>query len=177
VTALLEKVEFNKKTDHVVFTGDLISKGPSSAEVVDLAQELGASSVRGNHEDRVLLAYKSIALSTPPPPSKDSPVDIAQYKRYQDMLEEAAISHGSKDVRDLARSLGPKRIAWLRECPVIWRIGAIKGMGEVVVVHAGLAVELGLEQQDPFLAMNMRSVDLGTRVPTETREGTPWYKV
>lgn len=57
---LLEKVNFEIGHDHLVLVGDLINKGPDSAGVVQLAMDLGASAVRGNHEDRVLAAYDSI---------------------------------------------------------------------------------------------------------------------
>ena len=50
-------------------------------------------------------------------------------------------------------------------------------MGEVVVAHAGLIPGVELDRQDPFQAMNMRTVDLETKVPSENRDGTPWYKV
>ena len=49
---LLDKVQFDKKHDHLIFAGDMISKGPDSRGVVDLAMKLGATGVRGNHEDR-----------------------------------------------------------------------------------------------------------------------------
>ncbi|KUI73446.1 Serine/threonine-protein phosphatase 1 [Cytospora mali] len=53
---LLDKIRFDKAADHLVLTGDLTNKGPDSAGVVGLAMELGAHAVRGNHDDRVLLA-------------------------------------------------------------------------------------------------------------------------
>lgn len=71
--ALLEKIDFEVGNDHLVLVGDLINKGPDSAGVVQLAMELGASAVRGNHEDRVLVAYQSLHASDahlPPPPVK-----------------------------------------------------------------------------------------------------------
>jgi hypothetical protein len=59
--ALLSKADYSAaRGDHVIFTGDMISKGPDSAGVVALAMEMGASGVRGNHEDRVLLAYENM---------------------------------------------------------------------------------------------------------------------
>lgn len=40
-------------------------------------------------------------------------------------------------------------------------------MGEILVAHAGLVPGVPLERQDPFETMNMRSIDLETRVPSE----------
>lgn len=58
---LLEKVGFKRESgDHLIIVGDLINKGPDSAGVVELAMSLGASAVRGNNEDRVLLAHQAM---------------------------------------------------------------------------------------------------------------------
>ncbi|KAI3320855.1 Metallo-dependent phosphatase [Xylariaceae sp. AK1471] len=57
--ALLEKAKFStSRGDTVIFTGDTVNKGADSAGVVDLAMKIGAFSVRGNHEDRVLGAWE-----------------------------------------------------------------------------------------------------------------------
>ncbi|CAK7203385.1 hypothetical protein SEUCBS139899_006118 [Sporothrix eucalyptigena] len=72
---LLEKIDFEVGNDHLILVGDLINKGPDSAGVVQLAMELGASAVRGNHEDRVLVAYEALQATkqqaaVPPPKPK-----------------------------------------------------------------------------------------------------------
>lgn len=58
---LLERIGYQGEEggDHVVFAGDMVSKGSDSAGVVKLAMEMRASAVRGNHEDRMLLAWES----------------------------------------------------------------------------------------------------------------------
>jgi hypothetical protein len=96
--------------------------------------------------------------------------------RTDDTLDEESFSHGDDKVRKLAKKLSKKQITWLKQCPVILRVGHVHGMGEVVVVHAGLVPDIPLEQQDPFQVMNMRTINLKTRVPSETRDGTPWEK-
>ncbi|POR36330.1 Bis(5'-nucleosyl)-tetraphosphatase, symmetrical, partial [Tolypocladium paradoxum] len=53
---LLEHVKFSRATDHLVAVGDMVNKGPDSTAVVSRLMALDASAVRGNHEDRVLLA-------------------------------------------------------------------------------------------------------------------------
>ncbi|CAK7241212.1 MAG: hypothetical protein STHCBS139747_002672 [Sporothrix thermara] len=57
---LLDKIDFEVGLDHLILVGDLVNKGPDSAGVVQLAMEVGASAVRGNHEDRVLAAYEAL---------------------------------------------------------------------------------------------------------------------
>lgn len=49
-------------------------------------------------------------------------------------------------------------------------------IGNIVVVHAGLVPGVNLEDQDPYQCMNMRTIDLKTRLPSETRTGTEWEK-
>ncbi|CZT05492.1 related to Ser/Thr protein phosphatase family [Rhynchosporium agropyri] len=170
--ALLDKVKFDKKHDHLILAGDMISKGPDSVGVVDLAMELGATGIRGNHEDRILLAAKDMLrahLDTGAPgPSEDT-------EKKQDMLEEESFSHGDYKDRKLVKALGHQRIKWLKKCPVILRVGRLGSMGEVVVVHAGLAPGVKLEKQDPSLVMNMRTIGKHG-VPSEGRDGTKWRK-
>ncbi|KAE8454557.1 hypothetical protein EG329_000180 [Mollisiaceae sp. DMI_Dod_QoI] len=170
---LLDKVKFDRRHDHLILAGDMISKGPDSPGVVDLAMELGATAVRGNHEDRILLAYKDMmtehVLTDTPDPNEE------RYKK-NDALEEESFSHGDYKDRALVRALGEKRIKWLKECPVILRVGKLGSMGEVIVVHAGLAPGVKLENQDPVMVMTMRTIsDEG--VPSDEREGTGWMKV
>ena len=52
---LLAKVEYSPETMTVIFVGDLVSKGPDSAKVVEFVRLNGFLSVRGNHEDNILL--------------------------------------------------------------------------------------------------------------------------
>lgn len=160
--SLLDKLSFREKNDHLIFAGDFASKGPFSASVIDLASSLQASCVRGNHEDRILLTYNDIhahVLSLPPPEDPLSPLEMSNV-----------------DDLESAKSLTKRQIDYLASCPVILRVGEIRGMGEVSVVHAGLIPGVELERQDPLAVMNMRTVDLDTHVPSSSPEGTPWTK-
>lgn len=179
---LLAKLAFDKeKGDALVFTGDLVNKGPDSAGVVELAMELGAYSVRGNHEDRVLLAHAAInsqAFDTDTAIAalekvhikdqddsggntveKDLEEALKQYKGGEDNL-----SKGDERAREVARSLSSEQVKWLTGLPVILQIGAIpRGADEptfenLLVVHAGLVPSVKLENQDPWAVMNMRTI-------------------
>lgn len=60
----MKKVKFRgggNGADVVVLVGDLVNKGPHSAAVVAAARQLGALSVRGNHDDSALEAYRQHA--------------------------------------------------------------------------------------------------------------------
>ncbi|KAJ6107820.1 hypothetical protein N7523_009143 [Penicillium sp. IBT 18751x] len=162
---LLEKVKFSREDgDHLIFTGDLINKGPDSGGVVDLAREFGASSVRGNHEDRILLQRDDIetANETATAESKDN----AEFFSSKEL-----------DERSLARSFSKEQIDWLNSLPVILRIGHVPNMGQVVVVHGGLVPGVDLEKQDPSTVMNMRSIDKKTHVPSSDGNGVKWDKM
>jgi hypothetical protein len=169
---LLRKVKFDAKHDHLILAGDMISKGPDSPGVVDLAMKLGATGIRGNHEDRIILTYDDMIADHI---SMDAPGPSEERDKSQDALEEVSFSHGDYKDRALVRALGEKRIKWLKKCPVILRVGKLGSLGEVVVVHAGLAPDVELKKQDPFMVMNMRTIKDG--VPSEDREGTGWMKV
>jgi calcineurin-like phosphoesterase family protein len=189
VQALLEKVKFNQTSDHLVFTGDMVFKGPDSTGVIDLARSHSASCVRGNHEDRILLAYISMygALG---PIGDAQPSDLPVTKTPSKLSEPSSpnagpsedVLHGSHRHTVLAAKLSREQAEWLQKCPVILQVGRMSDASgpighDFVVVHAGLAPGVPLDKQDPFQVMNMRTIDLSTRVPTELRVGEPWDKV
>lgn len=176
---LLHKVKFDKKHDHLILAGDMISKGPDSTGVVDLAMKYGATGIRGNHEDRVLATYRKFRRwdqSTAQGEEDDEVLMDSEDELQGDHSEDEVKAAGKrKKDRKLIRQLGKKRLRWLEQCPVILRVGTLGEMGEVVVVHAGLAPGVNLKEQDPKLVMNMRTIKHG--VPIEGRDGEPWIKV
>ncbi|MCJ1280956.1 hypothetical protein MMC26_000274 [Xylographa opegraphella] len=179
---LLSKLSFHPSTDHLILAGDLVSKGPSSSAVVSLALSLNASCVRGNHEDRVLLAHRDLnSRSLKPVRSSIPDLKSKHYTPNPSQPSDAdnnAFPHGDATDRALAASLSPAEIAYLAACPVILRVGPIPSMGDVSVVHAGLVPGVALERQDPSAVMSMRSIDLGTHVPSrDANEGVPWTKL
>lgn len=173
---LLEKVGFNAKKDHLIATGDTVSKGPDNVGVLNELIRLNADSVRGNHEDRLLEAAKTLLGSSMPPQSA------------------AATSQGySKDAK-LLKQLKSKHMDYLREMPLMLRIPALPHAStsqrkdtdrvseDIIVVHAGLVPHVPLEKQDPYFVMNMRSIDARTHMPSalrETKKGKsrPWSEL
>lgn len=169
--ALLKKADFNQDNDHLILTGDIINKGPDSRGVVALAQSLSASCVRGNHEDKVLLSIAEMRAHHAPLPGPEEDPQV-----MVDMMDEESFSHGDYEVRKLAKQFSDEQIKYLQQCPVILKVGAVEGFGELIAVHAGLVPGVPLERQDPFQCMNMRTIDLDTRLPKADRDGTPWEK-
>lgn len=167
--ALLDKIDFDKKHDHLILAGDMIAKGPDSAGVIDLAMHVGASAVRGNHEDRVLLAAGNI---------RSKYVGTGEEKTGDDEDGENEVSEEENftKAKKLVKELGHKRLQWLKERPVILRVGKLGSMGEVTVVHAGLNPGVTLEKQDPLMVMNMRTITKDGE-PSDERDGKAWQKV
>lgn len=193
--ALLDDCQYSSARDHLIFTGDLIAKGPDSSAIVDLAMEANASCVRGNHEDRVLLAHRD--MSTDPSDSLDvanknkknttsspstslnlakgSSSDTADSSPLP--LDEESFMHGDISDRMLARHLTTQQLAWLAACPVILDVGDIEQLGAVHIAHAGLVPGVSLTQQDPVGSMTMRTIDLSTHVPSSNPKGVAWWKL
>ncbi|KAI0894098.1 Metallo-dependent phosphatase [Annulohypoxylon nitens] len=170
--ALLAKVEFDaSRGDHVVFTGDMVNKGPDSSGVIDRAIEIGAFSVRGNHEDRVLRAWKKMHKKGKKGGKKhakgvdeEGEVEVegsSSGEGGETALEEGdgEISKSSALDRSTAATLTPTQVSWLAKLPVILRVGSVSPYyGDVIVVHAGLVPGISLEEQDPWAVMNMRTL-------------------
>ncbi|QSS58442.1 serine/threonine phosphatase [Histoplasma capsulatum] len=108
---LLQNVNFDPgQGDHLIFTGDLIAKGPKSTGVVDLARKFHASCVRGNHEDRVLLTRRHIQAEASTK-SERSPAE--EPDQIDDDIEPANME------RALANELTDEQAKWLDACPVM----------------------------------------------------------
>ena len=160
LTALLSKVQHNGGNDHVIATGDVVSKGPDNAGVLDELIRLGAESVRGNHEDRLLEIAKKVL-------SAEDSTDL-----------DTTSSKGNDKDKLLLKHLKPRHIHFLRQMPLMLRIPALPSVSTlkkkhksqiaepIIVVHAGLVPNVPLEKQDPYYVMNMRSIDHRTHVPS-----------
>lgn len=190
VVNLLTEVQYEARTDHLIFAGDFISKGPDSPAVVDLAMSAHASCIRGNHEDRVLLAYRDMnshrmieeqqqykKKKLPLPPAPGMPEDMQQNEDETPNLVDEAFEHGNAVDRDLARNFTKRQIDWMATCPVILDLGQVRGIGDVHVVHGGLIPGVRLEKQDPMGVMHMRTIDLDSHVPSSSTRGMSWFKV
>jgi hypothetical protein len=176
--AILDKVSFDKnKGDHLILVGDLVNKGPDSASVIDLAMKLGASAVRGNHENAVLNAAAGInttkdsplhpegligSAAVPENPEADLPGDNARDAEVPDESGPAT-SAGNSTSQTAASVLSKRQLDWLAALPLILRAKLPRvptsSLGDtLIVVHAGLVPGIALEEQDPHAIMHMRSL-------------------
>ncbi|KAJ4416194.1 hypothetical protein N0V85_002380 [Neurospora sp. IMI 360204] len=196
--SLLVKISFDNTTDHLILAGDLVTKGPDSKGLVQFARDIGASAVRGNHDDKVLEAAKWLsrikqgkkwrgkAENEADSVSDDEEEVSEKEEEANDTLDVAGRRRRNKKPKGVkpehiavARSLSPSQLHWLASRPIILRVGHLSGAKtapwnakEVVVVHGGLIPSLPLEKQDPWAVMNMRSLayELATSsAPDNTR--------
>lgn len=164
--ALLRKVRFDSKKDHLITTGDMIAKGPDSLGTVDLLREIGASCVRGNHEDRILLLAQDLNSS------------LLRHNggvARDDAALEKTLNPLSKVPDDsISVQLNADQIGYLESCPVVLHVGHIDALdGDVAVVHAGLVPGVPLNEQDPSSVMTMRTIDLHSHVPSKDGKEGP----
>jgi hypothetical protein len=189
--ALLDKVGFDKrKGDHLILAGDLVNKGPDSPGVVDLAMKLGASAVRGNHDNAVLDAAAEITATKDSllqsrgftdrralPDTPDLPGDTIQDSEVLDKDPSATpgARRHSAATYTTALALSTLQLDWLAALPLILRVklppNLTSSFGDtLIVVHAGLVPGIPLEAQDPHAIMHMRSL---VRTPGRESEFKP----
>lgn len=151
--ALLEKADFSRERgDRVIFAGDMINKGPDSAEVIELAMQINATSVRGNHEDYVLRTWAGAEVARTLAEGQGQNEDEA-VKKY-----EASLTSKELDALKTARILSSEQRKWSAALPLVLRLGELPGFGDVAVVHAGMAPGIKVADQEPWAMYNVRSV-------------------
>jgi predicted phosphodiesterase len=149
--ALLERLRFDPAADRLVLVGDLVAKGPDSKGVVALCRQLGALTVRGNHDEHVLRWRRAHRRKRPLPKLKKTHIEVAL-------------------------SLDEEDWAYLEALPLYRRFeDALEGR-DVLVVHGGFVPGVDLADQEPKYLMNLRSIDEGE--PSKGAfAGEPWASI
>lgn len=136
--ALLDKCEATA-SDHVIFAGDMVDRGPESGKCVDLAMERERvqgkpAAVLGNHEDRHL-SYRALELT-----GLDPGVRVESHVATR-------------------KQLRAEHYEYLATLPLHIRLPE----HDAVVVHAGLFPGVPLEEQDRhhLLHIQMINPDVG----------------
>lgn len=145
--ALLKKCDY-RPGDLVVFLGDLVSKGPDSISVVQMAREIGAIGVRGNHDFEVIRWHQAIKSGA------DAPIIGSEH--FQ-----------------IASGLGALDLKWLHSLP--WYISSREL--NALFVHAGFVSGIRLGKQNPRLMMNMRSILPDGTVTSKFFSNWPWSRL
>lgn len=83
--ALLDKINFNKDSDNLIFTGDLIGRGPEPSKTLDFILSLKdkATTVLGNHD----LHFLACAYNLIKPKEKDNLNEVLQSKKLKSYID------------------------------------------------------------------------------------------
>ncbi|KAL7575892.1 hypothetical protein ACA910_003204 [Epithemia clementina (nom. ined.)] len=144
---LLRKCDY-RPGDLVVFLGDLVCKGPDSTSVVQMAREIGALGVRGNHDFEVVRWHRAIQAGVDPPSPRSEHFFIAS-------------------------RLGKDDVQWMYNLP--WYIAS--NDLSALFVHAGFVSGIRLAKQNPRLMMNMRSILPDGTVTSKFFNNWPWARL
>ena len=134
--------------DLVVFLGDLVCKGPDSVSVVQMAREIGALGVRGNHDFEVIRWHRAIMAGVDPPTPRSEHFFIAS-------------------------RLGKQDVKWM--CNLPWYISS--NDLSALFVHAGFVSGIRLSKQNPRLMTNMRSILPDGTVTSKFFNNWPWARL
>ena len=134
--------------DLVVFLGDLVCKGPDSISVVQMAREIGAIGVRGNHDFEVIRWHQAIKSGVDPP--------VVGSEHFH-----------------IASCLTKADLKWLYSLP--WYLSS-KELS-TLFVHAGFVSGIRLAKQNPRLMMNMRSILPDGTVTSKFFNNWPWARL
>lgn len=118
---VLEKISPNPN-DQVYFLGDLIDRGPRSAQVVEFVIRNGYECLLGNHEQMLL---EVLGTSQPCPQA----------------FQSWASQIGRETVKSYGEGIPKQHLDWLKSLPLY------KDLGKFWLVHAGINPSLPLEQQ------------------------------
>lgn len=154
---LLDRIALST-SDALVFVGDLVVRGPSPHQVLSRLRKLGARSVRGNHEERLLRLRETEAAEAT---RKD--------RGRKDKGGRKEASPGAEAAREAARDLTARDWETLEGLP-LWLDLPEHG---VRVVHAGLLPGLPIHEQSPRVLMSIRCVN-GKGEAVEERGHRPW---
>ncbi|KAF9585130.1 hypothetical protein BGW38_003786 [Lunasporangiospora selenospora] len=147
----LDAIKFESSKDDLILAGDLVAKGPQSLEVIDKANQLGASCVRGNHDDKVI-RWKGY-LDSLKPSERDSLPDLPS-----DLVE-------NSDHHHIAAKMNDDQYQYMLGCPLILSLPSKLSAQKVPihVIHAGVDPKRDLRKQLPWVLTNIRNVlDDGT---------------
>ena len=119
--ALLDAVS-PTSSDKIYFLGDLIDRGPKSAQVVDLVMRNQFECLRGNHEEMLLDVVGTGEVSV---------------ELYQSWL----YSGGHATVESYDSKIPQEHIDWIKNLPLY------ADLGDYWLVHAGVAPNIPITQQ------------------------------
>lgn len=152
---LLRKLNFRRRTDHVLMLGDFIAKGPDSIKVLEFAIDNKIDCIFGNHELYVLQNY-----------AKFHQLDAPRFTEGESDIRIEGLFNEDPEYL-LAKKLEPHHIDYINKCLVIKKLGKVPVHGRDedgglkytngVAVHGGLRWDIPFEEQDSEKCLEMRS--------------------
>lgn len=134
-----------RRTDRLVFLGDLLDRGPRPVEVLHRVRALQAECLLGNHEEKHLW------------------YEIHEDRRRQDRRHVNPIRLAPERVAEHA-ALRPDDLRWLSRLPRLLDLG-----GGWVAVHGGLLPGRPLAAQPPGWLVRLRYLDAGGKPVSRAR--------
>ena len=144
---LVERLHVTEK-DQVILVGDLIVKGPDNAGVIDLAMQLNAKAVRGNHDERCIQWWQA-------------------KNEDRDKIPKMSTAHF-----DACAQLREPHWRYLQSLPYFIELPEHKAL----VVHAGLEPFVALPDQSIHNLISMRSI-LADGTVSKRIHHKPWAEV
>jgi serine/threonine protein phosphatase 1 len=121
---LLESIELGRE-DKLYFLGDLVDRGPKSAQVVEFVRQNNYPCVLGNHEQMFLDAFANDFARSPALPTWLYGGGQSTLASYKTVPQSWLVEH----------------LQWMQELP--WYID----LGDIWLVHAGVDPNLSIEEQ------------------------------
>jgi bis(5'-nucleosyl)-tetraphosphatase (symmetrical) len=135
---LAHRLGWKPGRDRIVFCGDLVNRGPRSADVLRWARDHGAEAVLGNHDVHLLARAAGLASA-----------------KRRDTLDDVL---GAPDRHEL--------LAWLRTRPLVWREGAF-AVVHAGLLPQWSADDADKLARDTEIAVRARFAELWAEVPAE----------
>ncbi|KAG0356050.1 hypothetical protein BG005_005026 [Podila minutissima] len=170
--------------------------GPESLRVIDKALSLNALCVRGNHDDKVIrwrgylnsLSAQQLTALDLDSASRPTVADIDAMPEYDpdrpDLRPLAQLRSIPADLVEnsehhrIAKAMTPQQYQYLAACPLMLAVPRELSVKKVpvYVVHGGIDPAVGIQEQQPWVLMNVRNLlDDGT--PYRKKEkGQGWAK-
>ncbi|KAF9335147.1 hypothetical protein BG006_000748 [Podila minutissima] len=192
----LAQIAYDSSNDQLILAGDLVAKGPESLRVIDKALSLNALCVRGNHDDKVIrwrgyldsLSAQQLTALDLDSASRPTVADIDAMPEYDpdrpDLRPLAQLRSIPADLVEnsehhrIAKAMTPQQYQYLAGCPLVLAVPRELSAKKVpvYVVHAGIDPAVGIQEQQPWVLMNVRNL-LNDGTPNrQKKKGQGWAK-
>ncbi|WP_292025890.1 metallophosphoesterase [Maritimibacter sp. UBA3975] len=143
-TDLLDRAEAHADRPRIICVGDYVDRGERSCEVLDLLHERdgkdGFTCLQGNHEE-IMLDFLTDASGHGRRWLRFGGLQTLASYGIGGVTEQSGGDAAETAAAALAEALGPEKIAWLRDMPLLFQTGTL------AVVHAGADPALPMEEQ------------------------------